>query len=193
MPCSRSFSSSSSQRDEFAPQVAPLCDAVLHQRQPPWLRKASHRGKRKDSKSSSQFQPTMVSTRMAPSANVVVAAGHGVLRGVRDDDQQQDVGDADGADVAAQDEAEDQEQQPVDQRAAQHELRHRHVDLEQVRNHGLASPGRAAWSSQGPQRTRLRVIRLTIASSTTAPRKDTSNPARLMSPELMRAGARPSG
>src|SRR6185295_9553662 len=37
----------------------------------------------------------------------------------------------------------------------------------------------------GLQRTRFRVIRLTMANSTTAPRNETSSPARLMSPELM--------
>src|SRR4029077_15341242 len=70
----------------------------------------------------------------------------------------------------------------------QHELQDRHVDLEQVRDHVDAGPCRAAWPLLAiwcRQRTRLRVIRLTMASSTTAPRNDPSSPGRLMSPELI--------
>ena len=70
-----------------------------------------------------------------------------------------------------------QEQQPVDQRAAQHEFQHRHVDREQVRDHADAgSAARPASLAIRRQRTRLRVMRLTMASSTTAPRNDTSSP-----------------
>ena len=74
----------------------------------------------------------------------VITAGHRVLRGVRDDHQQQDVRDAHRADVAAQQESEDQEQQPVDQRAAQHELEHRDVDLEQVHDGPVTPRERSA-------------------------------------------------
>src|SRR6185295_2916470 len=48
-----------------------------------------------------------------PLGHGLVATSHGVLRAIRNQYQQQNVGNADRADIATQDEAEDQEQEPV--------------------------------------------------------------------------------
>src|SRR3569832_2235984 len=61
-----------------------------------------------------------------------VFAGHRILRSVGNDHQHQDVGNADCADFAPNDEAEDQEQEPVHGRAAHDDFGNRHAQAEHL-------------------------------------------------------------
>ena len=85
----------------------------------------------KSSMLSSQVQPAIVLTRIKSFRDCLVAAGHGVLRGLGDQHEPQHIRDAELPDIATQDEPKQQEQEPVQHRAAHDELEDGHMDGEE--------------------------------------------------------------
>ena len=118
-------------REELLAQVAGEDAAVADQQHRPRFEEAAHRLPAHGRPVHRHVPGDERADQDAAFRHRCVGARQRVLRGVGDDDDEQDVGDAHAAAVAPQREAEDEEEEPVHQRAAGHQFERRRVDGEQ--------------------------------------------------------------